>query len=148
MFEQRNNELINELLIAVHRSLLQYSVECWPWTAPGEASEQDAITDMVQEQQIFVHRLVELLLESEFTIDFGGFPTEFTDLHYVALDFMLQEMIKDEEFLIAQLERGHAVVADDVEASSLLAELTAAERRHLTQLRELAAAHPPETVTR
>src|SRR5438132_330676 len=108
MADNRHNQRLNLLLIRLLRSLLQYTAECWPWASVEESGEQQAIAEMGQFQLVYVRQLVDLLVERGWPIDFGTFPTEFTDLHYVGLDFLLGELIADEDKVIAELVRGQA----------------------------------------
>lgn len=141
MAETRQNQKLNHLLIRLLRSLLQYASECWPWASVDESGEQQAILEMGQVQLAHVHRLVDLLVERGWSIDFGNYPTEFTDLNYVGLDFLLGELIADEAKSITELERAQADLAGD-SAAGLVAEILVAERANAAKLRELAAAHP------
>lgn len=140
MPDNRQNQRLNLLLIRLLRSLLQYTAECWPWASVDESGEQQAIADMGQSQLVYVHRLVDLLVERGWPIDFGTYPTEFTDLHYVGLDFLLGELIADEDKLIAELQRGQSELAGGHAAESLIAAVLESERGHAARLRELSAA--------
>ena len=141
-----HNQRLNRILIRVYRSLLQYVAECWPWADAQISSEQRTVEQMMREQQIHVGRLVELLSVRGWPIDFGSYPTEFTDLHYIGLEYLLNEIIADETALVAELDRARSEAADDPAAAALLAELAVSERGRLTKLRELAAALPAPSV--
>src|SRR5262245_44022345 len=107
MPDPQHNERLNALLIRVHRSLLQYAVECWPWTDVDAAAEQATIEGLAREQESYVARMTELLVEREWSVDFGSFP-DWSELHYVALDYLLGKLIVDEE-LAQQVVECHVV---------------------------------------
>src|SRR5262245_26083689 len=103
MADQPANETLNHLASRAYRGLLQYAVECWPWTDASTAAEQQAIEQLAARQQSFVGRLVNLLSERGEAIDLGNFP-DYSELHYVSVDFLVQKLIADEQGLVAELE--------------------------------------------
>ncbi|HEY3963049.1 MAG TPA: hypothetical protein VGM05_00715 [Planctomycetaceae bacterium] len=146
MPEKTENEILNHLVARAYRSLLQYAVECWPWTTLTEsigsaAPEQQAVEQIAARQQAFVGRLVELLIDRGETVDFGNFPDN-SELHYVSLDFLLGKLIADEQNLVAELEAAQGALHNDPSAAGLVSELLAAEQANIARLRELAAKAP------
>lgn len=139
MPDPSSNSALNDLLILVYRSLLQYTMECWPWSDSGELGEQQAIDSLAAEQQALVARIAELLDQRGVVIDMGTYP-DWSELHYVSLDSLLARLIDDEQAMLAAIERLHPALAGDSEGSALAGEIMAAERRHLSKLRDLAGA--------
>ena len=140
MSDSSQNERLNAVLIRLHRCLLQYVEECWPWSGQGQSGERLAVQGLAREQQHFVGGLVDLLSSRGWPIDFGNYPTDFTDLHYVGLDYLLGRIADDEQTLVAFIELARAGSMGDSSATSLLSHLLDAERRHASRLRELAGA--------
>lgn len=140
MADRISNSRLNDLLIDLGRSLVQYVGESWPWTPADDADEMASLVRIVSEQRRSVTRLAELLDERDHTVDFGAFPTEYTSLHYVALDYMLTRLVNDQQALVEECEALAAEGRGDPEAEPLLQETATAERRHLEELRQLAAA--------
>jgi len=143
MAGQNNTDVLNRLVERVYRCLLQYTVECWPWTpsaesADGKSPEQKAIEQMAARQQEFVGRLVELLSQRGQVADFGNYPDN-SELHYVSLDYLVGKLIADEERLVTALESARDAVRNDPPAATLIVELLAAEKGNVTKLRELTA---------
>ena len=143
MMNQSSDDILNRLVPRVYRSLLQYTVECWPWTpsaesADGISPEQKAIEQMASRQQEFVGRLVDLLSRRGVVVDFDNYP-DYSELHYVALDFLLGRLIADEQRLVAELETARGAIHNDPPAATLVVELIAAEKQNLVRLRELAS---------
>jgi hypothetical protein len=143
MADQNHSDLLNRLLVRIYRGPLQYAVECWPWSAAADATgaeppEQRAIEKVAARQRQFIARLVELLSKRRATIDFGVYP-DYSQLHYVSLDYLIGKLIADEERLVAELVAAQTGLRDDPEAANVIGELLAVEKDHLAQLRDLAA---------
>jgi hypothetical protein len=130
---------LNQLLIRLYRGLLPYVEECWPWSGGVHSiAERAAIDALALGRKRNVGKLVELLSARGWTIEFGNYPTEYTDLHYLGLDYLLGQLISEEEALVADLDRNVACFSDDAEAAALVSEIAAEERSNLAKLRELA----------
>ena len=132
-----NNQDLNRLLIDLGRSLLQYVGECWPWTS-STSSAQTKLEGLVEQQRAGVGKLFELLNHRGYTVDFGAYPTEYTDLHYCALSFLLKELIEEASESSQEIASIRATCAGDPEAAALLDELAADERKLLGELKALA----------
>jgi hypothetical protein len=143
MTDEAGTDILNRLVPRVYRSLLQYTVECWPWTPSaespdGKSPEQKAIEQMAARQQEFVARLVDLLSRRGVVVDFDNYP-DYSELHYVALDYLLGKLIADEQRLVSELEAARGAIHNDPPAATLIVELLAAEKDNLVRLRELAS---------
>jgi hypothetical protein len=136
MSDSVDNEQLNQILIRLLRNLSQYAVESWVWSSESQAAERSVVGRIVAEQQRSVGRLADLLATRAWNIEFGTYPTEFTDLHYVSLDFLRDQLIADQTGLIGELEQCQQALSGDSTASVLLTEIAAEERHHLQQLRE------------
>lgn len=138
MAEPQHNAELNQLLIELNRSLLQYMADAWPWTGESEKTERDKIDVLVKRQREQISRLTELLAYRGWSIEFGSYPTEYTDLHYVALDYLLSQLIENEQGLISEIEQTRTACAVDLKAASLIDEILAEQRDIVTQLEEIA----------
>ncbi len=134
-----SNFRLNDLLIDIGRSLVQYAGESWPWAPVEEADEQAVVERIVAAQRESAHRIAELLAARGHRIDPGTYPTEYTSLHYEALDYLLDLMLLDQQDIAAACESLAAEAHGDPEAGPLLAEVCAGEKRHLDELRALVA---------
>ncbi len=137
-----SHDSLNDLLIELGRSLLQYVGESWPWTSADEQETQRSITSLIDDQQQDVLALAERMNERHHSIDFGTYPTEYTSLHYVSLDYLLDELVLNQQAkvracdeLLMQSESG-----EQPEVAALLQETTSREQRILAELRHLARA--------
>lgn len=142
MNDPLQNQRLNDLVIRVYRSLLQYANECWPWGGAQEETEQKTVAELAADQLHHLEPLAELVLARSQTIDYGIYPMDFGELHYVALDYLMHELLQNQSGLIATLEREQAAAVADAELTAILDDMVAAERQHVAKLKELAAKAP------
>jgi hypothetical protein len=134
---------LNELLIDLGRSLLQYASESSLWARdPRVASRFESLAARQRGQ---VARLVELLLERGWSVDFGSYPTEYTDLHFVSLEYLYPQILAEQSVLVTELDEAIHTCADDPIAVDLLRGLHADELQLLDELRNLDPVRPEST---
>ena len=137
MANVEHNTNLNKLLIRLSRSLLQYVGHCSTWAAHSDAALADEFPSIVDIQQDHVAELSELLAERRWTIDFGGFPAEYTDLHFLSLKYLVKNIIVNQQAIIAELEEASHVCVDDPEATELISEILKSEREITDRLASL-----------
>jgi len=125
----------------LNRSLLQYAVDCWPWsratdTSELETPEQKSIEQMTARQQEFVARLVDLIMHEGGAVDLGTFD-DHSELHYVGVDYLLGKLLADEQELVGELQSALSALDSDVEARTLVAEILASEHENVARLGDL-----------
>ncbi len=130
---------LNDLLIQIGRSFLQYVGESWPWASTSADETRRTLERLATEQQQSVGALARLLNESGEYIDFGTYPTSYTSLHYVDVDFLLDQLVQNQETIVRACESASGGLNSDPMASSLVRDIVVAEQRHLDELRKLAA---------
>ena len=113
MNDPLQNQRLNDLVIRVYRSLLQYANECLPWGGAQEETEQKTVAELAADQLHHLEPLAELVLARSQTIDYGIYPMDFGELHYVALDYLMHELLQNQSGLIATLEREQAAAVAD-----------------------------------
>lgn len=138
MSDDSSNALLGELLVRLYRSLLQYTIECWPWTDAGQTEEYRAIEEMAASQREQVARIAEMLDRRQQAVDYGVYP-DWSNLHYVAIDYLLGKLVDDQTHVVAEVRRIKGALAGDTDANSLVAGVLLGEERHLTRLKDLAA---------
>jgi hypothetical protein len=139
MLDASTSDILNNILAAVYRSLLQYTIESWPWTDPEDLVEQTAIREMASRQQTLVKRLAELIDARGQVVDFGSYP-DWSELHYVSLDYLLGKIIADKQRAIATIVSALERLRVDPEAASLAEETLRVEREQLARIEAMAAA--------
>lgn len=138
----QQNDILNQVLVVMGRSLLQYSADAWPWTGSGSTASRSAVEALIAAQSVRVRRLAELLDGRGWTIDFGVFP-DFTDLHYLSLDYVLPHLVANERSVVRQIEAALSQCTGDAKGTALLTEILEGEHVVLAKLDELARSKPP-----
>jgi hypothetical protein len=129
---------LNQLLIDLGRSLLQYVGECWPWSGTESQDAQRKIEALVEIQKDEVLQLGELLDEADWTIDQGTYPTEYTDLHYVALSYLLDQLVQNQRDIVEEAQRVLTQCESHAQARRLVSEIHSAQQRILDEIQTLA----------
>ena len=140
MASDATNQLLNGVLIQMSRSLLQYASEASMWVRAEAASAAGKLESVAQRQRDAVGRLALLLDGRDFAVDFGSFPTEYTDLQFLALKSLVAGMINGQQKIceaaqsvLVQLQSG-----GDTEAAGLLGEILAGQQGLEAELKALA----------
>ena len=99
------NEQLTSILQSLAHGLLQYLGESWLWTAQDSTADRATLENLVADQQDCIALLGDLIISRNLIVDFGKYPTVYTDLHYLALDFVLAELLKDQTELAGKIEQ-------------------------------------------
>ena len=135
----RNDEL-NQVLVNILRSLLQYVAESWPWTEDGASPQaRQKVDQLVARQRAHVERIRDLLYDRHWPIDFGMYPAEYTDLHYLALDYLLRQLAANQQALVESIERTLGECEGDDQAAAVVREIVQDERDIARELQALAS---------
>jgi len=116
--------LINHVLIGLSRSFLQYVAESRPWVDETARKIEEQVKVLAARQRQDVAELADLLIDREWAVDFGSFPTEYTNLHFISLSTLFdwlnhgQSVIADSltEAVTVLRESGDAAAVDRIEA--------------------------------
>jgi hypothetical protein len=136
-YEPDSNQALNQVLITLHRSLPAYLSFADPWVAYGNEEPRRILTRMVADKEQFVARLTALLDARRHTIDFGEFPMDFTSLHDVSLEYLLNQLVEHQRRDVQTIEATLGQLAGDAEGRALVEEILASSRRHLHSLESL-----------
>ena len=127
---------VNELLIAVGRSLLQYTAEAYPWS-PIDKDLRETILRLAHQQQSSVRQIVHWLDDEGETLDYGIYPVDYTSLHYVSAKFLLKHLLTNQSAIV-ELATVECSEEDAETAHHLfLAEILANEQAVLNELKTL-----------
>ncbi|MBW3540563.1 MAG: hypothetical protein KY476_09845 [Planctomycetes bacterium] len=138
MSPTEHNADLNELVVGLGRSLLQYADQSWPWASEPEADVRHKVDEFAHRQRRHIENLCELLSEREWAVEFGAFPDRYTDLHYMALEYLLSELAADAERSAVLAESVRDRCVDDPPARALAERVAADEREQARELSELA----------
>lgn len=140
MAAQSPNQILNRLIINLGRSLLQYLGEAWPWTSGADESKLATLQGLVERQQAAVDRITDLLIERHWLVEFGTYPTEYTDLQYLSLEFLLAQTLENAEADAKLIAASHAGIDD--EAKAVLDDIAQTQAEIIGELRTLASSKP------
>ena len=133
--------VLEQLVQRESHSLLQYMSDAFPWTT---AKDRDAWTELqrlIAEERQGVGALVQFLVRRRHMFPYlGGYPANFTNINFVALEHLLPLLVDHERRAIAELERDLAQLSDP-EAYSQVQTYLEMKRRHLLSLGALSTAH-------
>lgn len=133
----QHNTQLNQLVVDLNCSLLQFVGEVSPWSPANAGTARDAVAQAQQQQRHHVDQLVDLLSERRWPIEFGLYPAEFTDLHFMSLKAMLPRIVENQNRIIAELDEAAHTCIDDVDAIGILMTVLAGERALTEQLKSL-----------
>ncbi len=128
--------ILNDVLIAIHRSLLQYMSEAWPWSDEKSDAVRTAIAMEAASQHETVEGLTELLRERGFPVSFSTYP-DFSNLNYSSLDFLLKRLVKNQESVVAACRSAAISLVEHPDDAELVREITESESERLAHLRAL-----------
>jgi ferritin len=136
--KQRTIELLNEVLQVEYRSFPLYLTDACPWTHHGDEKAAQTLENVAADQKGMVQRIVEFILGAGGRIELGEYPMEFTDTHFLSLDFLLKELLRYQRQDVSTLERCVAQLGDARAARELAEETLGMERAHLEAIEALA----------
>jgi hypothetical protein len=129
--------LLNRLLGIVSRSFLQYLKFSQPYVPLGRKEVMEVLETMVTDQNSMADRISQMVMDQKELARTGEFPMEFTDLHDLDIDFLIDRAMvyqrQDIELvgqLLHQLQLSPA-------AKSLAEETLGMAKGHLQSLQEL-----------
>lgn len=141
---KKTESVLNGVLIDMARSFLQYVAEGWPWVSTDAQSIEEQVLVLAARQRQDVAEIVALLNEREYPIDFGSFPTEYTDLQFLALGSMFEWLHNSQTVVLSSIASAvqQLTAAGDEEGSALLKLIEMHQQEDATALRELQSQLP------
>lgn len=137
MTDSTPNDRLNAAVAALSSSLVQYTGNCGPWISGDDEAEAVALALFRRRQQLQIARIVDLLGQRDWAIEFGRYPTEFTDLHFLSLQSLYPRLIANEQAIVDALASAVDGCGDDESAAGLLADALAEEQQTLEELQTL-----------
>jgi hypothetical protein len=132
-------EDLNRLLEIEYRSFPMYLADASPWTTQHDESAGEALKNIVADQQAISQRIGELILQLGGRIAPGEYPMEFTDTHFLSLEYLLKELLGYQRQDVADIGQIVSRLAGHREAQELAEEALGAERAHLEAIEALQA---------
>jgi hypothetical protein len=129
--------VLDRLLKLLCRSLPAYLADARPWARAGDRRIQAALDRLVADQQMYARRVAEAITERGGRPDPGRFPTALTAKNDLGLDFLLQEVIADQQRAAAAIEHCAAQLENLPSLHSLAEEIFGNVRGHLDIFKEM-----------
>ncbi len=132
-----HNAKLNELVVDLGRSLLQYAAEVSPWAKTGALDNE--MSRLAARQRDSVGRIVDLLVSRGWSVDFGVYPTDYGDLHFLSWNYFVPKLQQSQEALVTELDEAVHTCIDDAEAVAVLRDVLTKEQQVATALKALLA---------
>jgi hypothetical protein len=141
--DDRSAQVVQAAIRRGGRSLLQYTGDSVPWTAPEDEPTLARLRQLIDEDQKAATLLGKLLRRQRQPVPYlGAYPEHFTTMNYLSLDRLLPLLVEDQRQNVAALEADLGA-ATDPEARTALREYLALKSRHLAAIEELHKTHSP-----
>jgi hypothetical protein len=136
--------LLQEIVRRESRSVLMYVGDAFPWTTSRGEETLERLRRLVTAERGAIAALGQYLVRRHLPPPYtASYPSNFTTINFLALDYLLPRLVEHERRSLADLERDLPRIAD-AEARAEVDKLAAVKRRHLAELQELAAAQQPQ----
>lgn len=134
-------DLLHQLFGRVYRSLLQYVGESWPWSpAQKETAEHAFLKELLEAQMDDVKALADYLVSHRVPLFPDPYPMTFTDLQYLSLEHLVQEVLVDQQELLKELDEGAKALATFPEAAELVKSVADHERTLVERMKSFVKA--------
>jgi hypothetical protein len=147
VIDAHTQRVLQEILRRESRSVLTYVAEAYPWTRWAEEKSLTALQQIIAAEREAAAGLGRFLVRQRIPLPYlPPYPSHFTTINFLALDFLLPRLIEQERRSIADLERDRAALKDPA-AQGEVDKLLVLKRRNLPRLEELASTQPQASVT-
>jgi len=134
-------QVLNRLLRTLCRSLAMYLADAKPWVRSEDTKLQAALNHLVADRQMYAKRLAEAVESRGGRPDPGRFSAEFTAKNDLSLEFLLIELIDDQEQDVAAIAHYAAQLSGDPALHALAEEILGNARGYMDILVEIANNH-------
>lgn len=135
---QQTESVLNSVLIDMARSFLQYMSEASPWVGEQALSIGEQVSVLALRQRQDVSDISELLNDREFFVDFGTYPTEYTDQQFLALEAVFNNLRSSQDLVCSSIAEGLRAIGDqDAAATQLLNAIDVRQKEVAHALKEL-----------
>jgi hypothetical protein len=141
VIDPQSQALLQDIVRRESRSVLLYVHDAYPWTTTAEEGAMATLRRLIADEAATVVALGRFLVRRRLPLPLlASYPTSFTTINFLALDFLLPRLADAERRSLAELEQDLKAIAD-ADARAEVEKLAAVKRRNLATLEELAAAH-------
>ena len=138
-----SQEMRAELVGMGKSSLLQYIAQSGTWAGPSSKDTLAAILARGDEERASTTQFTRLLQKKRIRLPpLGAYPSHFTTVHFVGVEYLVPRLNTEHVKEIAQIERILSRI-DDAEIRAMGQAYLDMKRRHLDALQELAKPKAP-----
>src|SRR5688572_559499 len=102
MSDTRGLQTLQQIAHREINSLMQYLAGAFPWTR-GQSEALDRLLDMIEDEREALAVLIGYLTKHKMPPPHtGGYPTDFTSLNFIDLEYLVPLLIRHEEEGITQ----------------------------------------------
>ena len=105
MSVETTNDMLNRLLVIHSHSLPDFLADAYPSWKDKHVKAAEVLADIVDDQRAVAARVGRLLVENDGVVASGQFPDRFSSFHDLAYDFMLAQLIRYQDRMIAAIEQ-------------------------------------------
>ncbi|MCR9197425.1 MAG: hypothetical protein NXI04_02160 [Planctomycetaceae bacterium] len=136
---QQTETLLNSVLIKMARSFLQYMSEASPWVGEQAQSIGEQVAVLAVRQRQDAALIADLLADREYFVDFGVYPTEYTDQQFLALEAVFSNLRSSQDQVCEAISSTQAEVsaAGDAQAADMLGTIDVRQKELAHALKEL-----------
>ncbi len=143
--DARSLTLLHRLVGMGSRSLLQYVCQAFPYSADKADGAFARVQAIAAEESDATARLIRHFQKNRLRLPpIESFPSHFTTINFVSLDYLVPKLIAEHKSETAELE-GRLRQIEDEDVRVLGQSYLDMKRRHLQTLHELAAPKAPAT---
>ncbi len=125
---------LNMLVQTLSSSLTIYVVNASPWVRRESSCDMGVLESVVADQRQLIDQLGTAILDRRGIVVQGAFPTEFTDLNDLSLDYLLKEAAKFQRRDLQTIEIALDKLDSDDDALALGQRVLGAAKAHLEML--------------
>ena len=135
--------LLSRLISMGSSSLLQYVSESFPWSADPAHAALDTVMTLARVERDAVTLITRHLQKRHLRLPkFGSYPSHYTNINFVSLEYLLPKLVAEQEKEIAEIV-SRLLREEDEEVRRLAQSFLEMKRGHLQSLQELATNKMP-----
>lgn len=140
--------VLNRVLVTLRKSFLQYLRWARPYVPPGREAVLETLDEIVIVQDALAERISDYITAAGGSTESGDFSMEFTDVHDLEIDHIIQEAIGYQKQDIARLGECVDELRFAPTAQSLAAEALGMAKGQLESLEEIPIMPASSTIVR
>jgi hypothetical protein len=127
---------LNRLLALLGGSLPMYLVSAPPHRQHGEEIAWEVLRHIIDDQKLMIDKIADYIESIDGTPNMGEFPMEFTGMHDLSMDYILQQVLKRQKNEVALIEHLSEQLKAGSQARALAQESLGAAKAHVQSIEE------------